>query len=280
MVGDPTIGLGFELSRDERRLGGGCIRCPALKRAALLRAMAKHAEEARGGRVERGDAETTVGRLCNMAQAFPELKAALHGGYAVTKATWHVGGRRRRPPKLELRAGSDTARNWLELLELAGALLESNEGVPLAPERSFPPRTAPGALTVVTDASGKDGVGGYAFDASDPGHIVLVAETWAPDIQAALDRAAAGGSTEPGLSMPSAESLRAVGRGGGGGAGAGAAAVYGHGGRRLRAGGRRDQRRVERQRADAAAGARAGASCASSGWQSRYRASGTSTRTD
>ena len=207
VVGDPTIGLGFELSRDERRLGGGCIRCPALKRAALLRAMAKHAEEARGGRVERGDAETTVGRLCNMAQAFPELKAALHGGYAVTKATWHVGGRRRRPPKLELRAGSDTARNWLELLELAGVLLGSNEGVPLAPERSFPPRTAPGALTVITDASGKDGVGGYAFDASDPGHIVLVAETWAPDVQAALDRAAAGGSTEPGLSMPSAETF-------------------------------------------------------------------------
>ena len=207
VVGDPTIGLGFELCRDERQLGGGRIRCPALKRAALLRALAKHSEEARDGRVERGDAETTVGRLCNMAQAFPELKAALHGGYAVTKATWHAGGRRRRLPKLELRAGSDTSRNWMELLELADVLLDGNEGVPLAPERSFPPRTAPGALTVVTDASGKDGVGGYAFDAADPNHIVLVAEMWKEDIQLALDRAAAGGSAEPGLSMPSAEAF-------------------------------------------------------------------------
>ena len=207
VVGDPTIGLGFELCRDEERLGGGRIRCPALKRAALLRAMAQHAEEARGGRVERGDAETTVGRLCNMAQAFPELKAALHGGYAVTKATWQAGGRRRRPPKLELRAGSATACSWMELLELADALLESNEGVPLAPERSFPPRTLPGALTVVTDASGKDGVGGYAFDAADPSHILLVAEMWGADIQLALDRSAAGDSVEPGLSMPSAEAF-------------------------------------------------------------------------
>ena len=207
VVGDPTIGLGFELCRDDQRLGGGRIRCPALKRAALLRAMAKHAEEARGGRVERGDAETTVGRLCNMAQAFPELKAALHGGYAVTKATWHAGGRRRRPPKMELREGSSATRDWLELLELAGALLDGNEGVPLAPERSFPPRTAPGALTVVTDASGKDGVGGYAFDAADPGHIVLVAEMWPADIQLALDRSAAGDAAEPGLSMPSAEAF-------------------------------------------------------------------------
>ena len=207
VVGDPTIGLGFELLRDEARLGGGRIRCPALKRAALLRAMATHAEAARGGTVTRDDAETTVGRLCNMAQAFPELKAALHGGYAVTKATWQAGGRRRRLPKLELRAGGDAARDWLELLELATELLDDNEGVPLAPERSFPPRTAPGALTVVTDASGEDGVGGYAFDAADPDHIVLVAEMWKPDIQLALDRSAAGGSEEPGLSMPAAEAF-------------------------------------------------------------------------
>ena len=80
VVGDPTIGLGFELQRDEAQLGGGRIRCPALKRAALLRAMATHAAEARAGHVARDGAETTVGRLCNMAQAFPELKTALHGG--------------------------------------------------------------------------------------------------------------------------------------------------------------------------------------------------------
>ena len=207
VVGDPTIGLGFELQRDEAQLGGGRIRCPALKRAALLRALVAHAAEARAGHVARDGAETTVGRLCNMAQAFPELKTALHGGYAVTKATWQAGGRRRRLPKLELRTGSDTYVNWLELLELSTELLEENEGVPLAPERSFPPRTAPGALTVVTDASGKDGVGGYAFDAAEPGHVVLVAEMWGDEFQSALDRAAAGGSADPGLSMPAAEAF-------------------------------------------------------------------------
>ena len=204
VVGDPTVGLGFQLVRDEQRLGGGRLRCPELKRAALLRAIQAHVDAARAGRVERREAETTVGRLCNMSQAFPELKVALHGGYALTKVTWHAGGRRRRLPELELRDGSEASRNWLELLDLAAELLATNDGVPLAAERSFSARTAPGALTVVTDASGKDGVGGYAFDAAEPDHVVLVAEQWPTDIQQALDRAASG---EAGLSMPAAEAF-------------------------------------------------------------------------
>ena len=97
-----------------------------------------------------------MGRLCNMAQVLPELKAALHGGYAVTKATWHAGGRRRRLPKMALRVGSACERNWSELITLATELVDGNEGVPLAAERDFPPRSAAGALTVVTDASGED----------------------------------------------------------------------------------------------------------------------------
>ena len=207
VVGDSTIGLGFEMQRDEQQLGGGRIRCPALKRAALLRALATHGAQAREGRVDRDAAETTVGRLCNMAQVLPELKAALHGGYAVTKATWHAGGRRRRLPKMALRVGSACERNWSELIALATELVDGNEGVPLAAERDFPPRSAAGALTVVTDASGEDGVGGYAFDAADPHHVILVAAVWPPDVQRALARSAEGGAAEPGLSMPAAETF-------------------------------------------------------------------------
>ena len=60
---------------------------------------------------------------------------------------------------------------------------------------------------MVTDASGEDGVGGYAFDAADPHHVILVAAVWPPDVQRALARSAEGGAAEPGLSMPAAETF-------------------------------------------------------------------------
>ena len=102
-----------------------------------------------------------MGRLCNLSQAFPELKLALAGGYTVTRAEWSVGGVRRKPRRMTVRQGGEAQTEWLELLALAEELLEKNEGVALAPELAFPERTLPGALTVVSDASGVDGVGGY-----------------------------------------------------------------------------------------------------------------------
>jgi hypothetical protein len=77
---------------------------------------------------------------------------------------------------------------------------------PLAPELTFPARSSPGATTVVTNASGVDGVGGYTFFADAPGHVWLTSEVWQPWAQDALHRAAAG----PG---------GGEGRGGGGGKG-------------------------------------------------------------
>eukprot|EP00965_Chrysotila_dentata_P022114 732006-Pleurochrysis_carterae.AAC.1 len=58
--------------------------------------------EARGGQVRWRSARTLVGRLCNLAQAFPDLKPLLRGGYAVSRpATGAARGWRR--------AGEDVA---------------------------------------------------------------------------------------------------------------------------------------------------------------------------
>eukprot|EP00965_Chrysotila_dentata_P127232 4207386-Pleurochrysis_carterae.AAC.1 len=52
--------------------------------------------EASTGQVRCRQARTLVGRLCNMAQPFPELKPLLRGEYAVSRpATGASGGWRR-----------------------------------------------------------------------------------------------------------------------------------------------------------------------------------------
>ena len=122
---------------------------------------------------------------------------------------------RRRPPAqgklpaLRLARGSNVHAGWIGLLDVAQHLLHANHGVEIAPSQSFPSRDAPGTLTVTSDASGIDGVGGYAFDASEPNVIWLVSEAWPPDILDALQAAAAVGNAAAkatwGLSMPAAE---------------------------------------------------------------------------
>ena len=214
VVGNPVIALGFTVERSEA-VGGGALRCPELKRQSMRSAGDEAAQRAREGRVDRRSAERLVGRLCNISQALPEIKCHLGGGYAVTRASWVVGGARRRPPQLQLRGGGPVQAEWLELLELADDVLDINEGVALAPERHFPPRDMPGSLTVVTDASGVDGVGGYALDPARPGEAWVVSEVWPADVQAALDRSArpqeersrAADEAEGRLSMPAAETF-------------------------------------------------------------------------
>eukprot|EP00900_Chrysochromulina_parva_P005823 jgi/Chrpa1/15241/Chrysochromulina_OHIO_Genome00022542-RA len=204
VAGDPVIGLGLRIDRAARR-----IDCPPLKRASMLADLAKQVEAAREAlEVDRDRAETLVGRLVNISQILPELKSVLHGGYAITKASWQAGGRRRRLRRMRLRTGSSAQTDWLGLLAVAAELLELNVGVALAPELSFPALDELGMDTVTTDASGIDGVGGYLFDANSPGEVWLVSEKWPADIQAALDRAAETGTLPTGggsLSMPAAE---------------------------------------------------------------------------
>lgn len=214
VVGNPVIALGFSVERGAT-LGDGALRCPELKRQSMRSEGDEAARLARDGRVDRRLAERLVGRLCNISQALPEIKCHLGGGYAVTRASWVVGGARRRPPQLQLRDGGPVQAEWLELLELADDVLDANEGVALAPERHFPARDTPGAITVVTDASGVDGVGGYALDPAKPGEAWLVSAVWPADVQAALDRSArpqaersqAADDAEGRLSMPAAETF-------------------------------------------------------------------------
>eukprot|EP00965_Chrysotila_dentata_P175252 5784746-Pleurochrysis_carterae.AAC.1 len=59
--------------------------------------------------------------------------------------------------------------DWLELLDTAEQLLHDNEGVPLAPQTLFPAMDAEGVMTVTTEASDVDGIGGYAFTRDERG---------------------------------------------------------------------------------------------------------------
>ena len=206
VVGDPIISLGLRVSRAERQ-----INCPALKRASIIDSTARQRRSAIDDHtVDRDLAETLVGRAVNLSQIFPELNGVLHGGYAVTQASWEAGGRRRRPTALHLRDGSSAHAAWVGCLDVLSDLVVANDGIDIAPERSFPSRSDPGSLTVTTDASGVDGVGGYAFHTSHPHDVWVVAEQWPADIQRALDAAAAGDSSQPALSMPAAELFGSV----------------------------------------------------------------------
>ena len=214
VAGNPIVGLGFAVNRGHE-LGGGVVKCPELKRQSMRSAAEDARQLAIEGRADRKAAETLVGRLCNISQALPEIKCLLGGGYAITRSSWVIGGVRRRPPQLTLRRGGGVQTEWMELLEMAEDVLESNEGVALAPEMHFPERELPGAITVVTDASGVDEVGGYALDPARPGEAWLISETWPADVQAALDRSArpqaererAPDALEGRLSMPAAETF-------------------------------------------------------------------------
>ena len=205
VVGDPIIGLGLSISRIDRR-----IDCPTLKRASMLADISKQLESAvvRLSACRR-HAETLVGRLCNLSQVFPELKAALHGGYAIISSSWLIKGRRLQPDSISFREGSTAHTEWIELLELALHLIDANIGVDIAPERTFPSMTSPGMIAITTDASGNDGVGGYAFKADDPFTVYIMSEPWGDDILAALANGAAEESEKdrlaPSLSVAAVE---------------------------------------------------------------------------
>ena len=202
--GSPTA-LGFAVHPRERRL-----RCPAHKRATMLAAIADLEAEAmaEGGAPSAGrrEAERLTGKLCNLAQVFPELGASLQAGYALVHSAW---AERARPRSLVMRAGSDTHKEWCSLLRLARELLVDNEGVALASALAFPARDEAGTLLVVTDASGVDGVGGYAFSSAAPSEVWLVSEMWPARerearLQAELSPALRM-SGSPRLAMPTAE---------------------------------------------------------------------------
>eukprot|EP00965_Chrysotila_dentata_P141732 4684267-Pleurochrysis_carterae.AAC.1 len=83
----------MSIGRDEGRL-----RCPSGKRELLLAALAElQAELANDATVPWRQARSVVGKLANLAQALPELKLVLRGGYAVARPAGSGACRREGP---------------------------------------------------------------------------------------------------------------------------------------------------------------------------------------
>eukprot|EP00965_Chrysotila_dentata_P163712 5405321-Pleurochrysis_carterae.AAC.1 len=125
------------------------------------------AETAERGRVHWRRARTLAGRLANLAQVFPELKAVLRGAYAVSQPPHQRerggGGWRQMDEWRPLASGGAAEAEWLACLDVAGHVLHENEGVPVAPRTVFPSPAEAGVILSTTDASGIDGaVGGVA----------------------------------------------------------------------------------------------------------------------
>ena len=96
------------------------------------------------------------------------------------------------------------------MCDVAEQLLEANDGIALAAAEAFAAPESAGTLTTVTDASGEDGVGGYASHPAVPGVVWLLADEWPEDVRAALawaatPRAERAGADRPACSMPLAE---------------------------------------------------------------------------
>jgi hypothetical protein len=205
LVGDPVVALGFEVA-----VGADSVRASTKKRSTMMADISSQAAEAEQGWVPVKRARTLVGRLTNLSQIFPEVKTYLRGGCAVTAS---LRQERRTPTKRKVRPTSTSGKEWQLLLSTAHNVLDANEGVSLAPCNKFPDLHAAGVMASITDASGNDGVGGYAFLEGAPDSVVIVSERWPPDIMAALEQNAlpkAARNGGPVFTMPAAELFGAV----------------------------------------------------------------------
>ena len=207
--GDIIVLLGLLLLMRLQR-----IRCPEGKRLIMLEQLRTlRVTVCSASPIVLDDIERLVGRLCNISQAEPSIRPMLNGGYAVVRAKYSAsaGKRRRAPSSVTLRPGGRRAAELLELIDVAEEALVANIGVPLAPTAFFRSAADAGTVTVVTDASGPDGVGGYGFSPSRPGEVWLVAEPWPHEVAAALAHGAATAEVRAAtpfreaLSMPAAE---------------------------------------------------------------------------
>ena len=213
--GSAIVNLGFRL-----RVEAGRIDCPLPKRRILLRDVrALRAAVEAGDALEQRAVERLTGRLAHMSHVMPEVASSLAGGYAVAaaklprrrRATTARRPRRVRVGEVRLRRGGRCEAAVREMCDVAEHLLEGNEGSALAASAHFAAVGTPGTVTTVTDASGDDGVGGYAFHADSPGTVWVFADPWPDDVAAALAHAASTRATRdrtaaaPACSMPLAE---------------------------------------------------------------------------
>ena len=207
--GDGIIVLGLRCDMERDRSD-----CPPAK-AVVIIAEANEASKAirSGASVPRDLVERVVGRVCNISQICPALVEHLHSGYAVASAHSRVerGGHRAPLARVRVRADSAVGVGFLALLDGVVAALESGASVPLLFAPLFASTSDAGVLTITSDASGDDGVGGFAFVAGRPTEVWVVAGAWPADVRAALAYAAMPHSAkmaagpQPSLAMPAGE---------------------------------------------------------------------------
>ena len=214
--GSVVVELGLRFDTDTYQLS-----CPEGKREVMRSDLARLEDGiAQQTSVERKLCETLAGRAGNLAQVFPEWRAALYPLYAISKARkrttvevgWADRAAGRRQPlvrRIPVRKGGRWHHELTDFIGIARASLDTDEGVQLAPSSRFPALGSEGVVSSITDASGDDGVGGYLFHPAAPGIVWLVSEDWPKDVKAALKAAAAvRAEREKGdqkLAMPAAE---------------------------------------------------------------------------
>ena len=210
-IGAPLPALGMLVDGHERTL-----RCPPTKRRTMLVDLTAQLVSAQlDGTVDRSRARRLVGRLSNLSQVEPLIRPHLHAGYTVVEARWAGAGGQPGTGTMHMRMGGRAHSEWISLLSHSHRILSANHGVALAPRTTVPPRDAPFTLTSATDASGEDGIGGYAFHSSAPLTAYVFAEEWPAfalrALQAASSQAEASlrdqssPHAQPHLSMPAAE---------------------------------------------------------------------------
>jgi hypothetical protein len=139
----------------------------------------------------------------------PELLEHITAGYKAANAGYVHNGTRRSPKTVPVGKGTAMHLGLSQLLPHAIALLERNEGIPLAPRRHFASPADPDVLTVTSDASGHDGLGGWATLGADDNRPTVVSERWPEWAREALRQfklpAHERTPGAPLLSMPAAE---------------------------------------------------------------------------
>jgi hypothetical protein len=199
---DTSEDMGFEHAMDKVQCGDGItvlgIRCdiladrsdcPPVKAEVMTAEMQlMHDRAQSGARLERVMIERNTGRICNISQIDPSLMLHIHAGYALGAAMARPGhGRAKRLLQhVAVKPTGEVGRQFCSLLQAALQSLAEGAGVPLVHAPAFPAHTDPGVLTVTSDASGEDGVGGFAFHPDQPDAVWIVHAAWPSDVLDAI----------------------------------------------------------------------------------------------
>ena len=209
VCGDGIVVLGLRSDVEHDRLD-----CPPSKAEVMTAELLVMRDQALAAApVDRAMVERNVGRLCNVSQVDPTVLFMIHVGYALIHAATRptASAPRRRHRWLHLRRGGKTAIQLVALIDNSVASLAAARGVPMVTAPAFPARDAPGTLLTITDASGEDGAGGFAFMAGRPREVWIVHAPWPADIRSALARSAMTriarqqSAPAPAMSMPAGE---------------------------------------------------------------------------